>query len=133
MATLSNDDATELAQRLRRRHAQLRARLEGALTDSQRKNFSEIGGPVRDPGDESVANLETTTNIASARRDGDELRDVEAALARVHAGSYGVCVECGRDIERERLAANPTATRCIDDQRRHERNYAGGRDVSPSL
>jgi RNA polymerase-binding transcription factor DksA len=42
------------------------------------------------------------------------LADVDAALARAAAGEYGRCVDCGRDIDPERLAARPQARTCID-------------------
>ncbi len=41
-----------------------------------------------------------------------ELRMIEAALKRIEAGEYGVCVNCGEDIAPERLDAVPHAARC---------------------
>lgn len=38
---------------------------------------------------------------------------VTAALARIEAGTYGVCEACNEPIEPERLAANPAATTCM--------------------
>ena len=37
---------------------------------------------------------------------------VEAALARIEAGTYGVCAVSGEPIEKERLDADPAATTC---------------------
>ena len=42
---------------------------------------------------------------------------VEAALARLDAGTYGTCTACGRAITTERLEALPAAALCIDCQR----------------
>jgi RNA polymerase-binding transcription factor len=42
------------------------------------------------------------------------LADVDAALARVAAGTYGRCADCGRPIAADRLAARPQARTCID-------------------
>jgi RNA polymerase-binding transcription factor DksA len=42
-----------------------------------------------------------------------ELAEVEASLARVAAGTYGVCANCGRDIPVERLEVRPHATMCV--------------------
>ncbi len=44
----------------------------------------------------------------------DELYAVNMALQRIQAGSYGLCIECGRDISFERLKAVPWALTCID-------------------
>jgi len=49
--------------------------------------------------------------LDQARR---RLADVEAALARREAGTYGICETCGRPIAPERLAARPSARDCID-------------------
>jgi RNA polymerase-binding protein DksA len=42
------------------------------------------------------------------------LADIDAALARRAAGTYGMCETCGRPIGAERLAARPAARTCID-------------------
>ncbi|MGN6446119.1 TraR/DksA family transcriptional regulator [Amnibacterium sp.] len=41
------------------------------------------------------------------------LAEVDAALARVDDGTYGVCAVCGDPIAPARLAARPTTDRCI--------------------
>ncbi len=38
--------------------------------------------------------------------------EVKAALARLEAGTYGLCQVCGQTIEADRLTANPAATTC---------------------
>src|SRR5215472_18670418 len=44
----------------------------------------------------------------------DQLSRVDAAISRLDEGRYGQCETCGQPIGAERLAARPTATRCID-------------------
>lgn len=53
---------------------------------------------------------------------GHVLAEIDEALARIDAGTYGVCVGCGREIALERLEAIPYATQCIDCKRREERS-----------
>jgi DnaK suppressor protein len=48
------------------------------------------------------------------------LAEIEAALARIDEGTYGLCEACGRPIGEERLGAVPYATLCIDDKRARE-------------
>jgi len=42
-----------------------------------------------------------------------QLAEVQRALDRLHTGSYGICVVCGRSIPTERLEARPAADRCV--------------------
>jgi RNA polymerase-binding transcription factor DksA len=48
--------------------------------------------------------------LESARR---QVADLDAALARVDAGTYGICAVCGREIPAERLVARPSARTCV--------------------
>jgi RNA polymerase-binding transcription factor DksA len=41
------------------------------------------------------------------------LAEVDAALARIDDGSYGLCVSCGGRLSAERLAALPSASWCL--------------------
>lgn len=41
------------------------------------------------------------------------LADLESALARMDAGTYGICTRCGAAIPAERLQAVPSAQLCI--------------------
>jgi RNA polymerase-binding protein DksA len=45
------------------------------------------------------------------------LSEIDAALARIDDGTYGICEICGKPIGEERLRAIPWARLCIDDQR----------------
>jgi DnaK suppressor protein len=48
----------------------------------------------------------------------ETLVEIDAALQRIDAGTYGSCEVCGKPIGAERLSAIPWARLCIDDQRR---------------
>lgn len=114
-----------LAARLRIRHGQLRQEIIEALRESRREDYAELAGRVHDRQDEAVADLLTDVRLAGMARDQDELRDVEAALARLHAGSYGICTDCGAAVDPARLEAFPTAKRCFACQRAHEHRSSG--------
>ena len=51
----------------------------------------------------------------------ETLVEIDAALERIDAGTYGMCEVCGKPIGAERLAAIPWARLCIDDRRRASR------------
>ena len=42
------------------------------------------------------------------------LAEIDAALARIEAGTYGTCTNCGNQIAVGRLEAQPWASLCID-------------------
>lgn len=52
------------------------------------------------------------------------LTQIDAALQRIAAGTYGECVDCGADIAPARLRATPEAARCLACQEAVERAQA---------
>ena len=46
---------------------------------------------------------------------------IDAALSRIAGGEYGICVDCGTDIDPKRLQALPFALLCTDCATRRER------------
>ena len=62
---------------------------------------------------------QVTAERGEAERLATELREaldeVDAALARLHDGTYGACEVCGKPIGAARLEAMPAARRCIVD------------------
>jgi DnaK suppressor protein len=63
--------------------------------------------------------------IQTLDRSSSLLREVRAALARIHDGSYGQCLHCEEPISPKRLAAVPWASLCIRCQEEADREYAG--------
>jgi len=54
--------------------------------------------------------------ILNVDRESVLLRQVIAALRRIHEGSFGICLDCESAISPKRLAAVPWASRCIQCQ-----------------
>ena len=52
-------------------------------------------------------------SLETGRRRRQRLLDIDAALERLEADEFGDCFECGEIINPNRLAADPTATLCI--------------------
>lgn len=53
------------------------------------------------------------------------LINVRKALARIKVGKYGVCANCGKMIDTDRLAINPTAEFCVDCEKKREKASLG--------
>ena len=115
----------ELKGLIARRREALVAELRRDAGKARDESFGELAGTSPDIGDESVAALIADLDQAELSRDVGELRDLEAARARFAGGSYGVCGDCGADIEFERLRAEPGTLRCVACQERREKTFAG--------
>ncbi|HEY8553404.1 MAG TPA: TraR/DksA C4-type zinc finger protein [Burkholderiales bacterium] len=133
MAKLTARDIRRFERRLRTRRHELLDDIAARVSETERNDFTELLGRVRDSGEESVAELLASANLTLLDREVNELREVEAALARIADGNYGKCEECGGEIDKARLEAYPTAVRCVECERRREIARAGGRDITPSL
>jgi DnaK suppressor protein len=111
---------------MRQRLLAHRAELQRQLTDarsslSAESQYQEDEGTVAThPADEASDLFSAEVDATWVRALEDELSRVDAALKRMERGTYGICIECGQPIERERLEAIPWAERCIRDQERFE-------------
>lgn len=81
----------------------------GADPDADEVTFVDDSGFA----DRSHSTEERSRLISLARALRSNLRDVERALAKIGAGTYGRCERCERDISPERLDALPWAILCI--------------------
>ncbi len=96
-----------------------RARVERRLA-ALTHDFSEVVAASRDTNADDEHDPEGAT-IAFERAQVDALArdarrrldEVDAALARVDAGTYGVCERCGRAIDPARLEVRPAARTCV--------------------
>jgi DnaK suppressor protein len=111
---------------------QVRAELEAeavGLRADLAKADSEIAerltDSVRDAGDDSAdagsKAFERDLELALVQNARRLLEQGERALARIDAGTYGVCESCGRAIGKARLLAFPRATLCVACKQREER------------
>ncbi|WP_374458027.1 TraR/DksA family transcriptional regulator [Nocardioides sp.] len=66
-----------------------------------------------DPEGHTIA-FERSQIGALVRQVRHHVAEVDAALARVDGGTYGVCEQCGRPIGQARLDALPATRTCID-------------------
>jgi RNA polymerase-binding transcription factor DksA len=80
--------------------------------------------------DEAEASATREALFASRERLTARIRQLQAALGRLEAGTYGRCVECGGPIGAARLRVVPTATTCVGCQQRHEQAAAASRPAS---
>jgi len=110
---------------LEERSQVLREEIRQELLDSDQEHYIDLAGQVHDLEEESVADLLIDIGLSIIDMHINDLRDVEAALRRIHVGAFGVCIDCDDEVDLERLQAFPTAKRCLMCQENYERNHAG--------
>ncbi|GIF01163.1 TraR/DksA family transcriptional regulator [Paractinoplanes rishiriensis] len=72
--------------------------------------FAECVLPTPDQADEAGRSAKLArVRLAAARY---AVEDIRAALQRIDAGTYGMCLQCGCIIAADRLRARPTARWC---------------------
>ena len=125
MDTLTKGELKHFAEILAGRKQVLGEEIRRVLARTEQERYADILAGGDDAGDSSVADLLSDVAFAEVARDAAEVRDINAAQARIAAGTYGTCIDCGQPIGRKRLEAHPTAKRCIEDQQRREKLRAG--------
>ena len=91
-------------------------RKEAELVQVLRKRDGIAIEKSADQMDEIQYASERDLAIRNVDRESNLLRQVKAALRRIHDGSFGTCIECEWAISPKRLAAVPWAPRCIQCQ-----------------
>src|SRR5258705_2659776 len=108
---LTREQSIELGYVVEERRSALLDELREDVRRVRGEPREEITGPAPDTGDESVADLIEGLDQAEVARELAELRAIEAARKRFAEGNYGVCLDCGGDIDYRRLRAYPSPIR----------------------
>ena len=67
-----------------------------------------------DLGDQATAETDRNFMLRLRGREQRLLKKIDQALERVEAGTFGICEDCGNEINLKRLEARPVTTMCID-------------------
>ena len=94
------------------------AQVQGCSTLSIQPQVDASG--LSDDADRVTVLQEQTLSGTLQHRKIISIQSAEAALARIRMGSFGICAECGEDIDLKRLEAHPTTPFCIQCQEDHE-------------
>jgi DnaK suppressor protein len=125
-ATLPPTQLARLKRELEVRRTKLRVEVKTQLDGSEDDRVVGLRNRIKESGDEwGVADGLAELDIAEVRHALAELGEVDAALARMRAGTYGECRDCSEPIAPARLSAYPTAMRCLTCQQLHEKKIGG--------
>ncbi len=75
--------------------------------------------------DQGTDNMEREMAFAYASKGGRLIYHIDEALRRIKNGTYGICHNCGKPIQRRRLNAVPHARLCIQCKSAEEERKAG--------
>lgn len=95
---------------------------ESALGASQ----SELSGEAafdEEYADSGTFTFERERDLSLAENLRDLMEQIDHALQRIDAGTFGICERCGKPIEKARMKALPYARLCIKDKQAEERTH----------
>lgn len=109
-----------------------RSSLETRLAELDQAAAVLVGevGEVAENADEAQRRSEqdasdSARNLVDADREEASIEVIESqrtrvreAIDRIDAGSYGKCIDCGKELPAARLDAKPEAERCVDCQQK---------------
>ena len=98
-----------------------RERLEGV-----RQADDRLGAGAREAAERELSSADHHPAKLAVRHAEAELAEIDAALARLDASTYGSCEACGQPISDARLDALPAARYCVEDQAKVARARRNG-------
>ncbi|MGV9253781.1 TraR/DksA C4-type zinc finger protein [Streptomyces sp. NPDC003697] len=109
----------ELQSEMERLNAEITS-AEQSLAGLMRDSGDGAGDDQADTGTKNITREHEMALTANAR---EMLTQTERALARLAAGTYGLCETCGKPIGKARMQAFPRATLCVECKQKQERRY----------
>jgi len=106
--------------KIRKDLLELKGKITSGALEVGDRDLSSDREDLLDSGDVATVELNQSFKIRLREREEKLLRKIEDALGRIEGGTYGICEECGEEIEVKRLAARPVTTLCIDCKSRQE-------------
>ena len=85
-------------------------------SDAQKESLQELSVYDQHQGDIGTETFEMEKDASIIESVRAALEDIEAATARLDAGTYGTCQRCGEPIADDRLEAMPAARYCLEHQ-----------------
>ena len=111
---------------LRKKLSQNVTHLEREALRNEGQSVDELSDlPVDHLADRGTDNFAKDLMIGVLQNSEAEICDIDAALARIENGTFGVCERCEDKVPKARLKALPFARLCIECQQADEQMRAG--------
>ena len=101
---------------------------EGGLGEPATEAVGELSAYDQHPADFGSELYERSKDLGILETTRIQLQQIEAALASIENGNYGVCRRCGADIPEQRLEAIPETDLCISCRQKTRRLTLGRAD-----
>ncbi len=126
---VSNSSVTEVNVKANKKQANLSPREEaiqkikmkllrqrGALLSGAETALNELPGQTIFPdlGDQATAETDRNFMLRLRGREQRLLKKIDEAIERIDSGTFGICDDCGNEIDIKRLDARPVTTMCIE-------------------
>lgn len=118
---------SKLCERLREEKTQIKERLEQLKASRQPAGERREGSPFGKREEEASEAFELEKRLALEKKLRATLTEIDHALEKYEAGTYGLCDSCGQPIEQDRLEALPQANLCLSCKARQTKNAKGAR------
>ncbi len=106
-------DFAALYERLQEEREHLTSKLAQLKSANRPSSDKREGNPSGKKDEEASQVLEIESRIRTEKNLEDSLSEIEHALEKYGAGTYGSCDSCGQPIEPARLEALPRASLCL--------------------
>jgi DnaK suppressor protein len=117
-ARKSNKPKVKLSPREEKiQHIRLRLlRQRAALLNEAESALNELPGQTIFPdlGDQATAETDRNFMLRLRGREQRLLKKIDEAIDRIENGTFGICDDCGNEIDVKRLEARPVTTMCIE-------------------
>jgi len=114
---LSEAELETYKNRLIALHARIRGDVatmaEGTLSQSRSEAAGDLSAMPLHMADIGSDNFEREHTLSFIQSDSKTLKLIEEALARIKAGAYGICEDCGCAIPKVRLNFLPYTASCV--------------------
>jgi RNA polymerase-binding protein DksA len=121
---LTKKELDDLRERLETERAELQEQLETLEENTFAASQSDMSGEVAfddETADAGTATFERERDLSIENNVRDLMAKIDRALARMKAGTYGLCDRCGKPIEKARIKALPYVDLCIKDAQAQSR------------
>lgn len=99
-----------------------------SLDDSLDINTDEASVTDNHMADSATEYVDRQTQIAETNLNKEQLKEIDEALERMRKGTYGICIDTGKEIPFERLKAIPYTKRTIQAEKKHKNQTPANED-----